>query len=506
MRDHVRMIRPLLDPAGVSDLRTAFADYTPQGVDAVLGLAGSAALDRGDLAGAAYAARGADGAVATLVRLFILGREASEDDARRAFEPLSIDVAEAAGLLERSAGSVRARLDVRPYSEACGDAPWWVVSDLGSEVRGGAALPHDHVLGVGAASLTLAQSTPRDPVARALDVGTGCGVQALHLSRHAARVTATDVSTRALTMAATTAALSGCGWELRAGSLLEPVAGRRYDLVVANPPFVVSAGAVGYDYRDSGLVGDDVCRSLVIGLPGVLDDGGAAQLLANWVIPRDGAWEERLAGWMADSPCDAWIWQREIAEPAEYVAMWLRDAGELPGSPTYNARYDAWLDWMDGAGIAAVGMGLITLWKTARADPIRVFENVPQGVEQPAGPHIGTWIARQRGLRDLDDAHLLAAKLTVAPGVVLERADLLAPGQGWTTASTRLRASYGMRWDLESDEAIASLVAGCDGRTPLAAAIGMLGAALDTPATDVVAAALPVVRDLVSRGLLELPT
>jgi methylase of polypeptide subunit release factors len=113
-----------------------------------------------------------------------------------------------------------------------------VVSDFGSDVRPGPLAP-EHVLGIGTASLTLAQATPRSPVGRALDVGTGSGVQALHLGLHAEHVVATDISPRALRLAATTAALSGQKWDLRPGSLLAPVEGERFELVVANPPFVV---------------------------------------------------------------------------------------------------------------------------------------------------------------------------------------------------------------------------------------------------------------------------
>ena len=46
-------------------------------------------------------------------------------------------------------------------------------------------LPEDHVLGIGRASLTLAGATQRRPVACALDVGVGCGIQTLHLLAHA---------------------------------------------------------------------------------------------------------------------------------------------------------------------------------------------------------------------------------------------------------------------------------------------------------------------------------
>jgi len=51
----------------------------------------------------------------------------------------------------------------------------------------------------------------------------------------------------------TTAALNGMSWELLAGDLVEPVAGRRFDLVVSNPPFVITPrtpGMPSYEYRD----------------------------------------------------------------------------------------------------------------------------------------------------------------------------------------------------------------------------------------------------------------
>ena len=72
--------------------------------------------------------------------------------------------------------------DLRPY--AGGGADWWVASDL-AELATGKPLREDHVLGIGGASTTLASWTPRPHVERALDLGTGCGVQALHLDAHA---------------------------------------------------------------------------------------------------------------------------------------------------------------------------------------------------------------------------------------------------------------------------------------------------------------------------------
>ena len=503
----------LLAPDDLDRLRTALECFTVDTVHEALGPVGRAAHSRADLAGVARALRGgagpADDRLVTLCRLFLLGHEVDEAAARAAFAALPLETAAGAGLVEVSTGSVRARLEIRPYAETADSWPpapaaerWWVVSDLGTDVRPG-PLPRDHVLGIGQASVTLAQATPRAAVGAALDVGTGCGVQALHLSGHSGRVTATDVSGRALALAATTAALSGVSWDLRQGSLLDPVAGEQYDLIVANPPFVVSAGGLdGYDYRDSGLAGDGVCEALLHGLPANLSPGGTAVLLANWVIPREGEWTERVTGWLGDRGCDAWIWQREVADPGEYVSLWLRDAGALPGTPGWAERYDAWLDWFDRAGVAAVGMGLVALRRGAGGPGIVVAQDVPQACEQPVGGQIDDWFPRQRWLHDTSDATLLAACLRTAPDVVRTRDALLDASGGWQDARDVVRQSRGMRWEIEVDDGIAALLAGCDGGTPLALLLAVLAVSLDVEPDDVARAALPVVRDLIGRGVL----
>jgi SAM-dependent methyltransferase len=245
------------------------------------------------------------------------------------------------GWLVPEGDEVRASVDVRPYGGPEGQ-DWWIVSDLGCAVGGaggiggpggarGAVDRSRLVLGVGGASTTLAGLTIRTPVKRALDLGTGSGIQALHASRHAARVTATDPNPRALDMARLTLALSGAPEpDLREGSLFEPVGGETYDLIVSNPPFVISPRSAEDDrlvYRDGGMAGDDLCRTLVQQAGGHLSDGGWCQLLANWQHVQGEDWRERLASWVPPG-CDAWIVQREVQDVAQYAELWLRDAGE----------------------------------------------------------------------------------------------------------------------------------------------------------------------------------
>ena len=109
---------------------------------------------------------------------------------------------------------------------------------------------------------------------------------------------------------------------------------------MSNPPFVVGApaGDARHTYRDAGLDLDGVgARLAASGAGAAAPHGGTFQMLANWVHLADESWEERVAGWLPAHGVDALVVQREVLDPAEYVATWLRDAGE-EGSPTYVDR------------------------------------------------------------------------------------------------------------------------------------------------------------------------
>lgn len=496
----------LLSPSTADALRTALttAGYTTDGVRDLLGPGAHAALGRGEVEPAFRAAAGG-GELGVLVRLLLLG--AVEGDAAVTAALGTPSALEAAGLLARDGDGWRAVLDLRPYGVDAGDEPgsdWWVLSDLDLRRQ-----DRDHVTGVGAASLTLAAATVRRPAGSLLDLGTGCGVQALHATRHARAVTGTDLAPRALALARATFALNDLDVELVEGPWMEPVAGRRFDQIVSNPPFVPGPARVDYVYRDSGQDGDAALAALIADLPGYLEPGGVAQLLGSWLHVRGEDWPDRVRSWLPDG-VDAWIIQREVADPDLHVGTWQRDAGLDLASPTARAQAGAWLDWMDAARVEAIGFGMITL---RRPDEGRtdgpgtvVFEDLPGAVDDPLGPEVEGWLDRVDWLRaHAGDDALLDARLTVAPSVVLERwADHRAePGaEGWAEAGAAVARTDGPRWRHEVDEPAAALLAGCSGALPLRDLVELLAFAHDRPADELVAATLPAVRELVRHGLL----
>lgn len=392
---------------------------------------------------AANAPQGSDVAgykVAVLTALFMLGEPVGAAALETALPRTGVAGALAIGLVvptQSASGEQRyaPAVDLRPHEaeDAHGSVRWWVASDLGELVTGQALAP-DHVLGIGRAGLTLAALTPRKPVETALDLGVGCGIQTLYLLRHVRQVVATDISTRALEFTAFNVALAGVDSarvQLRQGNLLEPVAGQRFDLIVSNPPFVITppsvrqAGLPLMEYRDAG---GPILPALVRGLEDHLNPDGVAVMLGNWEHREGTSWRTSVNQWIGKS-LDAWIIQREVQDPVEYAAMWLRDGGLTPerSGVAFENALAAWQEDFDSRQVSGVGMGYLVFHAPVAApgavvEPWRVLEEVPTSGQGALGEHVAQVIAAHEALRGLDDAQVAALKLRTASGLSKEEA------------------------------------------------------------------------------------
>jgi methylase of polypeptide subunit release factors len=478
--------------------------YTVDGVAGLLGPAAHSALARDQLVPALIATEAAlqpettTAALAAVVRLWLLAEPQPAATLDAALPGIRTEGLLELGLVEAAAGGrVQAKVDLRPYgwdgtpgddAVSSGGAELWVASDLAAHQRPG-VLRHDHVLGIGQASTTLVQVTARRHVARALDLGTGCGIQTFHLLHHAEHVTATDISDRALAFTRFNLLLNAgqlhldpadlnARVSLRRGSLLDPVAGEEFELVVSNPPFVITprspgeAAADQFTYRDGGLPGDEIVASLVRALPSVLTPGGTAQLLGNWEIPAGAAWAERPQSW-ASPDADVWLIQREQVSPEQYAETWLQDASEARDRRLYQDSYAAYLDDFASRNVEAVGFGMIWLRRPADGAPVLTrFEEITYPIEQPVGPHLGAAVERADWLAAHD---LAAAHLLVAGDVTEERHQ--RPGAEHPGVIL-LRQGAGLRRTNLLSTELAGFVSACDGDLSPGQIIGALEALL----------------------------
>ena len=181
--------------------------------------------------------------LATAIRLFFLERPVARDDVESALGARAVDALARATSL--------ARVDKQTVEPLARIAPVGTILLASDRLSTDPTRdPPDYVSTYSPTARLCDLLTPRPWVARALDVGTGNGVQALLAAGHSEHVVATDVNPRALAFTELNAALSGIdNVESRSGSLFEPVAGERFDLIVCNPPFVVSPER-RWTYRD----------------------------------------------------------------------------------------------------------------------------------------------------------------------------------------------------------------------------------------------------------------
>lgn len=158
----------------------------------------------------------------------------------------------------------------------------------------------------------LEEAVRQAPRARTvLDIGTGSGCIAVALAHrlpHAA-LTAVDLSPDALSIARRNAEQNSAQVEFLLGSFFQPVAGRRFDLIVSNPPYITTADLAtlqsevrDFEPRlalDGGTDGLNAYRVLAAEAPRYLEPNG-------WLLLEIGAGQDKdVAGLLADAGFDA---------------------------------------------------------------------------------------------------------------------------------------------------------------------------------------------------------
>ena len=363
---------------------------------------------------------------ATLAKLFLLCEPVAVADAAEALAPVEIETLAEVGLVAHEEDVARPLAAVTRYDGML------VVSD---PLRDPDRL--DFVTGTSPSARRVDRLTIRRTAARALDLGTGAGTQALRAAGHCDVVVAVDISERALAFARFNAALNGLtNIELRAGDWFESVAGERFDLIVANPPYVVSPDSALL-YRDSDLPGDAVTRKLVREAPGYLEEGGFAHVMGNWIHGRDGDWRGPVEECLAGSGCDALLLKYATLDPVQYAAQWNLLA-VAAGAEPFLDNVDRWLDYYRREGIEALSEVMVVLRRRPGGrNWVRAIE-IPGSPTGPAGDHVLRLFEARDRREELNDDE---TRFALAPGVKMTRR---AKGPKLTEEDTKIELENGI--------------------------------------------------------------
>ncbi len=419
-----------------------------------------------------------DARLSTLLALFCGGEALALAQAIEALPPDSVDELADAGLLAIEDDRVRASLLLAAADDAV------VAGDLDTEW--GRA---DFVAGVSPAALISAHATVRRPVAAALDLGTGSGILALLAARHAEQVVAIDLNRHALDLARRGGRLSGvANVEWVEGDWEAPVRGRRFGLVVCNPPLAISPD-VAMLARDSELGGEAIGRRMVAESAGLLEEGGFATVLCAWTHESD-AWQERPRAWVRELGCDAVLVHLGSDEPLAHAMMHL-------GGPraALAASVERWMAYYAAEGIERIALGVVVLRRrSSGANWVRAVA----ADQHPSGPG-GAQLERMFAGGDFlaapgSRAALLASRWTAVDGLRLEQPARFG-ADGYAFGDVILRQS-GLNVSARIDAGVAPLVVGCDGTATIGELIARVGAAASP------SVCLDAISELVALGFL----
>lgn len=417
-----------------------------------------------------------------LLRLFLAGEELEASAVAAAVAPLTLEELMTAGLVERSDGGIRALVRLDAVEGLI------VASD---HHLPGRRLSHDHVIAPGPGSRTLAAFTIRTCVGTALDLCCGSGVQALLAARQAGKVVATDLNARALELAALSAALSGVeNVEWKPGDLFEPVRDERFDLIVSNPPFVISP-ARDFTFRDGGRRGDEFSHLVVAGIASRLTDMGLGHALCSWIRSDGEHWSETPRSWLEGCGCDVVILHLDSEGPVTHAVRWTSADAPTPAEAIEQAA--AWVDYYRELGIERIATGVVVLRRRAGRNWVHTEELV--SARSGSGDHLARIFAGHDALEHVvADGELLSHRLSLAPEVrLVERR-----AAGGRLERARLSADVGMQLPARVTPLTAApALHELNGIRTLAEAGARAGVA-----PGELEAALPCFRNLVERGYL----
>ena len=290
------------------------------------------------------------GRLAALSDLFRQGVALEPAVAAAALDPVPPELLQAEEILQFVDGSASSLVRIDP----------WLDLLFAHDPYTPAELHPAYVAGGNRSAETLARATIRRPVGAALDLGTGAGMQALLMAPYAERVYAADINPRALWYTQLNARLNAIdNVETREGSWLMPVKGELFDVVTANPPYVISPDT-DYLFRDSPGELHELCRGLVRALPEYLNEDGLAHVLCNWAT-REGETPWQVVGeWTHGLGCDVLVINFGQEDLVSYASRWTEPLA-AKAEIEYASAVRRWLEYYREQRLETIWFGLVLL-------------------------------------------------------------------------------------------------------------------------------------------------
>ncbi len=434
-------------------------------------------------------------ALNTLVRLFFMCEDCQGHDVAEAIRPLTLAQLSEASVLCMEGDLVSAAIRIQPYERML-----YVFNRDNSNTA-----PEETLMLISSSSLEVAHLVTRRPARNALDIGTGSGFLATLLSPFCERITAIDVNPAAIRAAAFNARWNGLkNISFRAGNLLEPVRGQDFDLIVCNPPFLITpipaAFSSRYLFKHSGLPGDTFCLKLAREASQLLEEGGYFHMILQWEESSDSTWSSNLEKSLSGLGCDVWVARIMTVTAEQYVAEWIDGLSEME-KPDAEILTRQARQYFQEKNVATTGMGLLTLRRASHRKNYLWFDEAPDDRLEPYGESVAALFEVRTQIEEHGDAGLLRQRLRVSPHLTLLQTAHLEKRE-WLPSASELSLTSGLKYSFSDvDPQLLELLAIFDGKLTVKQVVGQLN--IEYPmANDLVEINLPKIRELLWYGFL----
>jgi protein-L-isoaspartate O-methyltransferase len=427
-----------------------------------------------------------------LVRLFFLGVPQGAEAAAGHIPASVLQDMERCGIVRREGAELVSNVMLTP----CDDFVF--AADSAARMRAGHS--GDLVLWPNTTTRLLQVFTAGTPAATALDLGAGCGILGILAAKRSRQVTATDLNPRAEEFTRFNAWLNGVdNVEVLTGDTFEPVEGRKFDLVLANPPFFVTPGN-SQMFCENSMELDLYCRRVVREAPRHLNEGGYFQALVEWVQVRGERWQDRLEQWVEGSGCDAWLVHSYARDAATYAEERIQSTWPEQRSAI---RFGDWMEYYRQRGVEEVHGGILAMRRRSGENWLRIDDQ-----HVAAANEFGDLVPRTFATQDIlsahpDDEQLLAVRPRLPALAQLEQVARASGGQ-WGVESLKLQLTGPVPAAMALDQQVAGFVGRCDGERTLGELVRELSGQVKAPPEAVRQQCCAIVRKLAERRLLHL--
>lgn len=439
----------------------------------------------------------------TLLRLFHLLKPVETENASKALHPLTIDELADAGIIRMDGENVRANVSIQSYQDLL-----FAVDQLENQ-------PERALMKISPSSLLVGHLMVRRASRTSLDLGTGCGFLAALLAQHSEHVYAVDLNPTAVKFAD-----FNCRWNgLRNITCLEgnataPVRDKRFDLIVCNPPFMISpvpselSSRIRFSY--SGQEGDEFCINLAREASQLLNEDGYFHMIFEWIEREDEDWKAKLTTSFSGADCDVWG-MRMYSRPAEvYVSEWLAEVGEISWLADQRetqevdteALYHQAVRYFQHWKVKSIGGGLLTMRRSSGRPNYLWFDEAPEDQSEPYGESVSTLFDIRIYVSDRGDAALLEEKLMPSPDIGVIQKAQLEKGH-WEVTESELELNRGLKYCFSGvSPQLLQLVALMDGNRTLRQIFEGLSPQEHLDSPEIIARHLRELRELIWFGFL----